>query len=84
MVCKMLIIIIIIIIKLLVFSSVVLQRDRSICKVRRVIERRLSMWQEGAFDTLVHEAVRYNKCLSNQSLNHTPSHIATVFTKLML
>ena len=73
--------------RLLVSSSVVLQRDCSIRKgldIRRVIERRLSMWQEGAFDTLVHEAVQCNKCLSNQSLNHTPSHIATVFTKLML
>lgn len=73
--------------RLLLFLSVVLQRDRSIRKgldIRRVIERRLSMWQEGAFGTLVHEAVRCNKCLSNQSLNHTTSHIATIFTKLML
>ena len=74
--------------RFIIFSSVVLQRDRSVVKgadIRRVIERRLIMWDKGDFDLLVQEAERCDKSLRPRTkFNHDKTHTATVFTRLML
>uniref|UniRef100_A0A1X7SXQ2 Reverse transcriptase domain-containing protein n=1 Tax=Amphimedon queenslandica TaxID=400682 RepID=A0A1X7SXQ2_AMPQE len=77
--------------RLVVFSSVILQRDKMIKsakEVRRIIDRRLSMWSEEKFDLLVQEAVRCDRSFhlaqKRQSSNQSPDHIAKVFTRLML
>ncbi len=52
--------------RLLVFSSVMLQRDRSVKKVadiRRVLERRMKLWVENEFDLLLQEAERCDKLI---------------------
>ena len=74
--------------RLIVFSSVLLQRDRFVRKgidIRRVIERRLKLWSDEEFDQLVDEAVRCDKTLRFPH-THTgnDSHFVSVFTRLML
>ena len=72
----------------LAFSSVVLQRDRMVRKgadVRRLLERRISLWREEKFDLLIQEAARCNQAL--QQSHHSPvdtDAIVRVFTILML
>jgi len=74
--------------RVLVFSAVILQRDRMVCTgsdVRRLIERRLTLWKEGSFDILLQEADRCNCALRRShtgTLNKTD--IVRVFTRLML
>ena len=74
--------------RLLVFSSLILQRDRTIRKgvdIRRVIERRLDMWDKENYDVLVQEAVRCDKLLkSHHRARRSESHFTSVFTRLML
>jgi hypothetical protein len=74
--------------RLIVFSSVILQRDKMVkkgCDIRRVIEKRLMLWSEDKFDQLIDNAVRCDK-----SFHHPPArrddkdHIVSVFTRLML
>ena len=70
----------------IVFSSVVLQRDRSVRKgpdVRRVIGRRLDMWQDDKFNLLIQEAIRCDKSLVSKR-RITESYMSSVFTRLML
>ena len=69
--------------RVLVFSSVILQRDKMVRKgadICRLLDRRLQLWQQGQFN-LVQEA---SHC--DQSLRRTPDEGSTicVFTKLML
>ena len=75
--------------RVLVFSAVMLQRDRLVRKavdIRRVLERRLKMWANEEFDTLMNESSRCDKSL------HKPrgirvddnQHVAQVFSRLML
>ncbi len=74
--------------RFLVYSSVVLQRHRSIRKgsdIRRILERRLGMWSAEDYDTLIQEAVRCDKSLVNRNkFSDSRSHITSIFTKLML
>ena len=77
--------------RLIVFSSVILQRDKMIKgakEVRRIIDRRLSMWSEEKYDLLVQEAVRCDRSFhlaqKRKSNNQSPDHTAKVFTRLML
>ena len=74
--------------RLLVFSSVILQRDCTIRKgadIRSVIERRLDMWDGERYDIQVQEAVRCDKSLRNHNRSFpTESHLTSVFTRLML
>ena len=45
--------------RVLVFSSVMLQRDRMVCKgadIRRLLDRLIGQWCDGHFDLLVQEA----------------------------
>ena len=65
--------------RVLTFSSLILQRDRTIKKgadIRRVLERRLNMWENEEFDILVQEAVRCDKILAHhQKSVHSPSQL---------
>jgi len=73
-----------------VFSSVILQHDRSVskgCDIRRLLDRRLSMWQDGKFDVLRQEAQRCDRSLCNSfrsRVKDSDNHVVKVFTKLML
>ena len=72
--------------QVIVFSSVILQRDRSVHKgpdVRRVIGGRLDMWQDDKFNLLIQEAVTCDKSLVTKR-RITESHTSSVFTRLML
>ena len=76
--------------RVLVFSAIVLQRDRSVCKgsdIRRLLNRRLSLWRDGSFDVLLQEAECCDKALRNSyssNTTRTTDHLVKVFTKLML
>ena len=74
--------------RVIVFSSVILQRDRMVRKgqdVRRVLARRLSMWSNADYDLLVQEAIRCDKSLKyKHKFDDDESHLVSVFTKLML
>ena len=76
--------------RVLVFSAIVQQRDRSVCKgsdIRRLLNHRLFMWKDGSFDVLLQEAEHCDKALCNSyssNTRHTTDHLVKVFTKLML
>ena len=77
--------------RLIVFSSVILQRDRMVKRakeVRLTIDRRLSMWSEEKCDALVQEAVRcdhpFQLDRKRKSNNQSSNHVTRVFTRLML
>ena len=75
--------------RVLVFSSVLLQRDRAVhkgCDIRRLLERRLNLWLDGQFDVLLQEAQRCDRALfsSYYSSGNDSDHVIKVFTKLML
>ena len=57
--------------RLIVFCAVTLQRDRLIEKVkdiRRIVDRRLGVWNRGEFDLLIQEALRCDKSLKNKNI----------------
>ena len=74
----------------IVFSSILLQHDRSIskgCDIWRLLDHHLTMWQEGQFDVLLQEAQRYDRSLCNSfrsCAKNSNNHLVKVFTKLML
>ena len=73
--------------RLMVFSTVVLQRDRLVRKgldIRRVLERRLVLWSNEEFDLLVDEAVRCDRTIRVNIHKVTEDHFVSVFTRLML
>ena len=77
--------------RLLVFCSLMLQRDRLVrkgCDIRRLLERRMKLWRDEQFDVLLQEAVRCDQSLRNsrRNLTHKDSseHLIKVFTRLML
>ena len=76
--------------RVIVFSSVMLQHDRMVrksCDIRRLLDRRLSLWQQEQFDVLLQEAVRCNRSFQNSHRSTSCSsrdHLIRVFTKLML
>lgn len=76
--------------RVIVFSSVMLQRDRMVrkgCDIRRLLDRRLSLWQNEQYDVLLQEAARCDQSLRNsyRSASCTSrDHLVRVFTKLML
>ena len=54
--------------RVLVFSSVMLQRDRMVHKgadIRRLLDWRIGQWRDGHFDLLVQEAVRCDSGLKH-------------------
>uniref|UniRef100_A0A1X7TG66 Reverse transcriptase domain-containing protein n=1 Tax=Amphimedon queenslandica TaxID=400682 RepID=A0A1X7TG66_AMPQE len=73
--------------RLIVFSSLILQHDRTVkkgCDIRRVLERRLGLWQEEKFDVLLQETVRCDKALKNRRKVNDDDHVVKVFSRLML
>jgi len=76
--------------RLLVFSAVILQCDRSVYKgadVCRLLDRRLTMWKDESFDVSIQEAERCDRSLHNSyhsTSSHTNDHLVRLFTKLML
>ena len=74
----------------MVFSAVILQRDQSVHKgadIRRLLDRRLTLWKDESFDVLIQEAERCDRSLRNSyhtSSRRTDDHLVKVFTKLML
>ena len=74
--------------RLIVFSSLMLQRDRGVKKmadVRRLLERRMGLWESGEYDLLFQEALRCDKLWKTTHRNDNDNeHIVKVFTRLML
>ena len=73
--------------RLMVFSAVVLQRNRLVRKgsdIRRVLERRLMMWSNNEFDLLLEEAVKCDRTIRVNVQRVTEDHFVSVFTRLML
>ena len=73
--------------RLIVFSSLVLQRDRSVKKgndIRRLLERRLSLWKEEKFNILLQEYVRCNNALKYKRKSYDSAEVDKIFSKLML
>ena len=73
--------------RLIVFLSVMLQCDIIVKKgidIRRLLSRRMSLWQEGCIDLLIDE---YEHCTRRFSKPHSDkmdeAHIIKVFTRLM-
>jgi len=59
--------------RVIVFCSVMLQRDCLVRKgsdIRRLLEHRMAMWQNGQFDALLQEAARCDLSLRN---SHRPT-----------
>uniref|UniRef100_A0A1X7SXG4 Reverse transcriptase domain-containing protein n=1 Tax=Amphimedon queenslandica TaxID=400682 RepID=A0A1X7SXG4_AMPQE len=74
--------------RVLVFSSVILQRDKQVTKRRDVIRslnRRMDMWRDDKFDLLVQESCRCDRSFtSHRRRKHDKDYIEKVFTRLML
>ena len=74
--------------RVLVYSSVILQRDRMVRKgadVRRLLERRIMLWRQDKFDLLLQEATRCNQALIRGHRSPIDEDaIVRVFTRLML
>ena len=72
----------------LVFSSMILQRDRMVCKgvdIRRLLGWRLQLWQQGEFDLLLQEACHCDQTLRRcLHIVSDDNSIVRIFTKLML
>ena len=73
---------------MIVFSALMLQRDRMVKRsadIRRVLERRMSMWRREEFELLMQEAIRCDKALRcSHKCEHDSRHVVRVFTRLML
>ena len=73
--------------RLMVFSAVILQRNRMVRKgsdIRRVMEKCLEMWSNDKFDALVEEAFKCDKTLKTRAHKVNNDHFVSVFTRLML
>ena len=75
--------------RLIVFSSVILQRNKIVKKTRDIkdtLERRLSLWCDEKYDILVQEAVRCDHPFQRirQGKPKSDDHITKVFSRLML
>jgi hypothetical protein len=72
--------------RLIIFSSLMLQRDRSVKKgndIRRLLERRLSLWSDAKFEILIQEAIRCNRTLKLNNKSYDGAHVDKIFSKLM-
>ena len=73
--------------RILVFSTVILQRNRMLKKgsdIRRVIDERMSKGCNDEFDVLVEEAARCDATLNSYTYKASDDHFISVFTRLML
>uniref|UniRef100_A0A1X7UF79 Tesmin/TSO1-like CXC domain-containing protein n=1 Tax=Amphimedon queenslandica TaxID=400682 RepID=A0A1X7UF79_AMPQE len=74
--------------RLILFTSVMLQRDKMVKKagdIKRIIDKRLFMWLREDFDVLVQGAIRCDRHfqLSTKNKHLSPDHITKVFTRLI-
>ena len=74
--------------RVLVCGSVILQRDKLVKKgadIRRLLERRIILWQQDNFDVLLQEAERCDKTFQ-RTRNRTPNQdaVVQVFSRLVL
>ena len=75
--------------RVIVFGSVILQRDKFIRNTRdidRNLNRRMDLWSQNNFDLLVQEALRCDHLLKSRRRHQQQNteHIERVFTRLML
>ena len=74
--------------RLVVFSAVILQRDKSVKKsvdVRRTLERRMKLWTDHEFDVLMQEMERCDRSFKLvRKFANDKDHIVRVFTRMML
>ena len=74
--------------RVLVFSSVILQRDRMIRKgadIRRLLDQCITQWCEGLFDLLIQEADRCDRGLKHsRGARLSKDGIVQIFSRLML
>ena len=69
------------------FPPLILQRDENITKmadIRRLISRRLQLWNEGKYNELISEAEICNKKLPNSQIKMTDDKALSIFTRLFL
>jgi hypothetical protein len=73
--------------RIIVFSSVILQKEKSANKtqdIMRLLNRRMDMWDESKFDLLVQEATRCDRSLHKRHRHKSHhNHTESVFTRLM-
>ena len=68
--------------RLMVFLAVILQRNHMVQKgkdIRRVLERRLTMWTNEEFDYLVEETVKCDKSIRAQTPRVDDNHLLLFF-----
>jgi hypothetical protein len=73
------------------FCALILQKDYQVKKapdIRKIIKRRLNMWKDGLFETLLYEAERCDSYVKTHVARHpkkdTSEHETRMFTRLML
>ena len=73
--------------RLIVFCSVILQRDQAIKKgadIRCLLNHRLDEWRQGMFKELVHELIRCVNHLKRPRFDNTSdNHTLKIFSQLM-
>ena len=72
--------------RIIIFSSVILQRDRSVRRLRdvkRVLERRMDLWSDNNIDLLIQEAVHCDCTFKRPLQSMNEEHTNKVFTCLM-
>ena len=70
-----------------VFISLILQQDKMVwwgCDIRRLLARRMDMWDAGRLQELLHEAERYDKQLTSRHVTMNTEHVERIFNRLML
>ena len=77
--------------RLIVFQVLILQREMLVSKssdIRRLIGRRLKMWEDGLFDALMHDAERCDRSFGNgrdsKRREQAFEHMERVFHRLMI
>ena len=73
--------------RIIIFSSVILQRDRWVRRLRdikRVLERRMDLWSDNNIDLLIQEAVCCDRTFKRPLQSMNEEHTNKVFTRLML
>ena len=73
--------------RLMVFSAVILQRNRMVRKgadIREVMEKRKEKWTNEEYDILVDEAVICDKAFKTQPRKKDGDHFIKIFTRLVL
>ena len=73
--------------RIIIFSSVILQHDRSVrClrDIKCVLKRRMDLWSDNNIDLLIQEPVRCDCTFKRPLQSMNEEHVNKVFTRLML